>query len=349
MTCASDGMDNSGEFIYEDISSWSEPNDEDLKAFMEEHRETYLPDPQLVSEQWTLDGRTTRDGMERQTKTTHLNRKNPVRLMAAGLLLAALVAAAGTATRVQAQEDEQAAELAKKLANPISSLISVPIQANYDENIGLNEEGSLWRINVQPVIPFSIGEDWNVITRTIVPVIDQSDIPLKGEGEWGLGDITASQFFSPKAPTSRGWIWGAGPVWLIPTATDETLGAEKFGIGPTAVALKQSGPWTYGALANHLWSVAGEEDRPDVNATFIQPFLSYVTKTYTTLGINTEATYDWEGEAWSVPINLTVAQMLKVGGQLVQISGGARYWAESPDFGPDGWGARAGLTLVFPK
>jgi hypothetical protein len=282
-------------------------------------------------------------------KTAFPRRKTPSCLRAVGLALAALVAAAGTATLVQAQEGDQAAELAKKLANPISSLISVPIQANYDEDIGPNEEGSQWRINVQPVIPFSISEDWNVITRTIVPVIDQSDIPVKGQGEWGLGDIVASQFFSPKAPTSRGWIWGAGPVWLIPTATDETLGAEKFGLGPTAVALKQSGPWTYGALANHLWSVAGEEDRADVNATFIQPFLAFVTKTYTTLGINTEATYDWEGEAWSVPINLNVAQMLKIAGQPFQIAAGPRYWAESPDFGPEGWGARVVLTLLFPK
>jgi hypothetical protein len=273
----------------------------------------------------------------------------PARFIAALLFIAAAMVLAPAAWAQEKPAATQAAELAKKLANPISSLISVPIQANYDEDIGPNEEGSQWRINVQPVIPFSISEDWNVITRTIVPVIDQSDIPVKGQGEWGLGDITASQFFSPKAPTSRGWIWGAGPVWLIPTATDETLGAEKFGLGPTAVALKQSGPWSYGALANHLWSVAGEEDRADVNATFIQPFLSYVTKTYTTLGINTEATYDWEDEAWSVPINLTVAQMLKIGGQPLQIAAGARYWAESPDFGPEGWGARVVLTLLFPK
>jgi hypothetical protein len=240
-------------------------------------------------------------------------------------------------------------DLAKKLANPIANLISVPIQANYDENIGPAEDGSQWRVNIQPVIPVSIGESWNLITRTILPLINQNDIPVSGQGESGLGDIVASQFFSPKAATVRGWIWGVGPVWLLPTATDDALGGEKFGLGPTAVALKQQGPWTYGALANHIWSVAGDDDREDVNATFLQPFLSYITSTHTTFGLNTESTYDWQNEEWSVPINLTVAQLLKIGVLPVQLSAGVRYWAEAPENGPENWGARIQLTFLFPK
>lgn len=240
-------------------------------------------------------------------------------------------------------------DLAKKLANPIANLISVPIQANYDENIGPAEDGSQWRVNIQPVIPVSIGENWNLITRTILPLIDQNDIPVSGQGESGLGDIVASQFFSPKAATDRGWIWGVGPVWLLPTATDDALGGEKFGLGPTAVALKQQGPWTYGALANHIWSVAGDDDREEVNATFLQPFLSYITSTQTTFGLNTESTYDWQNDEWSVPINLTVAQLLKIGVLPVQLSAGVRYWADAPENGPENWGARVQLTFLFPK
>ncbi len=244
---------------------------------------------------------------------------------------------------------EEGENLAKKLANPVSSLISVPIQANYDGNIGLSEDGSVWRINIQPVIPVSINDSWNLISRTIFPVIAQSDVPSVGMGESGTGDIVQSLFFSPKNPTSRGIIWGIGPVFMLPTASDEMLGTEKWGMGPTAVVLKQFGPWTFGGLVNHIASFAGNDNRADVNATFLQPFLTYITKTKTTFSLNTESTYDWENEVWSVPINIGVAQMLKIGPQIIQVGGGARYWAESPDGGPKGWGARVNLVLLFPK
>jgi hypothetical protein len=241
------------------------------------------------------------------------------------------------------------AELAKKLTNPVASLISVPFQANYDENIGPSEDGSVWKLNIQPVIPIALNEEWNIISRTILPLIDQDDIPLDGMGESGTGDIVQSLFFSPKAPTPKGLIWGAGPVFMIPTASDDALGTEKWGIGPTGVALIQTGPWTYGMLANHIESFAGDDGRASVSATFIQPFLSYITKTKTTFGINTESTYDWTSEEWSVPVNFTVNQLLKAGGQILQIGVGARYWADSPDNGPEDWGGRVQLTFLFPK
>ena len=148
-------------------------------------------------------------------------------------------------------------------------------------------------------------------------------------------------FFSPKAPTSGGWIWGAGPVFLLPTATDDLLGAEKWGTGPTAVALKQVGPWTYGGLVNHIESIAGD--------SFLQPFLSYVTPRQTTFSLNLESTYDWEREDWSVPINFNVSQLLRFGNQLVQIGVGMRYWASSPEAGPEGWGVRFNLVLLYPR
>ena len=237
------------------------------------------------------------------------------------------------------------ADLAMKLSNPVAALISVPIQSNYDFGIGPGD-GTKWTTNVQPVIPFGLNADWNVISRTILPIIDQQGILPGGVAdETGLGDVVQSFFFSPKSSDP---IWGVGPVFLIPTATDEILGSEKWGAGPTIVVLKQSGPWTCGALANHLWDFAGDDDRAPVNATFLQPFVSYTTPQATTFTCNVESTYDWNGNQWSVPFNFIVSQLVKLGDQPVQFSAGVRYYAEKPDGGPE-WGLRLGLTFLFPK
>jgi len=244
-------------------------------------------------------------------------------------------------------EKAKAAELAKKLSNPIASLISVPIQNNWDFGIGPSD-AQRYTANIQPVIPFSLSDNLNLITRTIVPVISAQSPSPGGETQSGLGDIVQSFFFSPKAPTSGGWIWGAGPVLLYPTATKDSLGADKWGGGPTFVVLKQSRGWTYGALGNHIWSVAGNSDRADINATFIQPFLSFTTKTFTTFGLNTESTYDWKSKQWTVPLNVSVSQLLMLGKQPVQVGLGYKYFAAGPDGSPD-WGLRLILTLLFPK
>jgi len=197
------------------------------------------------------------------------------------------------------------------------------------------------------VIPFSLNENWNLISRTIVPYVYQENV-IGTSSQSGLSDTVQSLFFSPKAPTSGGWIWAVGPVLLLPTATDDRLGGEKWGAGPTALALKQQNGWTYGALANHLWSYAGNDSRAEINATFLQPFISFTTKKQTTFGLNTESTYDWSNHQWTVPINASVSQLVKLGGKPVQFSLGARYYAEKPGGGPD-WGLRFTVTFLFPK
>lgn len=238
------------------------------------------------------------------------------------------------------------AELAKKLSNPVASLISVPLQFNYDEGYG-PKDAERMTLNIQPVIPLSISEDWNLIIRTIIPVIYQGSVAEGLDSEFGIGDTVQSFFFSPKEPV-RGWILAAGPVALWPTGTDPQLRSEQLGFGPTALALRQSHGWTYGMLVNHLWGVTESDDHPDVNATFLQPFVSYTWPTATTLTLNTESTYDWASEQWNVPINLMAGQLVKFRNQPVQFTIGGRYYADSPDGGPE-WGLRFVVTFLFPK
>jgi hypothetical protein len=220
-------------------------------------------------------------------------------------------------------------ELVKELANPISSLISVPFQNNFEFNLGPNDDGFKYTLNFQPVIPISLNKDWNVIVRTIVPIIDQSDVIAPNTSQGGLSDTTQSFFLSPKKEIG-GMIIGAGPVFLYPSATEDLLGSEKWGAGPTLVLLKQEGPWTVGLLFNHIWSFAGDDHRDYVSSTFLQPFVAYATKTKTTFSLNTESTYDWHNEQWTVPINLLVSQLIKIGKQPVQLGLGAKVYAEGP-------------------
>lgn len=244
-------------------------------------------------------------------------------------------------------EKAKAAALAKATQNPLASLISVPLQNNFDWGGGPNDDGFQYKLTVQPVIPISLNADWNVISRTILPYVYQDNV-IGTSSQSGLADTSQSFFFSPVKPTKGGWIWGAGPVLQIPTATDDLLGEEKWGAGPTAAVLKQKGQWTYGALLSHTWSFAGESGRDDVNRTFLQPLVSYTTKTFTTFGLNTESAYDWEREQWTVPINATVQQLLKVGRQPLTLQLGYRYYAEGPSGAPE-WGLRLQLSLLFPK
>jgi hypothetical protein len=237
-------------------------------------------------------------------------------------------------------------DLAKQLSNPVASLISVPLQQNFDFGMGPGGDGYKATLNVQPVVPITFTEDWTLILRTIVPIAYQEDVTGPGETQFGLGDTTQSFFFSPAKP--GGIIWGAGPVLYYPTATDEALGGEKWGAGPTIVVLKQAGHNTVGLLANHIWSIAGDDSRADISTTFMQPFFSHTTPRATTYTLNTETTYDWLREQWTVPINVTVTQLMKLGKQPVSIGGGLRHYAEKPAGGPD-WGFRVVVTWLFPK
>lgn len=244
---------------------------------------------------------------------------------------------------------QDADALAKQLANPIASLTSVPFQFTWDEGFGPADDGQRLLLNVQPVIPVSIGDDWNMISRTIVPIVYQDDVVPGTNAQFGLGDTTQSLFFSPKAPTAGGWTWGVGPALLVPTATEHLLGTDQWAAGPTVVALRQThAGWTYGVLANHLWSFAGDDARPSINQTYMQPFVAKALGQGRTLSFNVESSYDWKGDQWSVPFNAGYSKVTRLGSQMVSWQGGVRYWFETPAGGPD-WGLRFTLTLLFPR
>jgi len=232
-------------------------------------------------------------------------------------------------------------ELAKKLANPIASLISVPFQYTYSRTY--NDDGYKNLLNIQPVVPISLSKDWNLISRSIVPVVQQSDVQ-PGRSQFGLGDTSQSFWFSPKAPTSSGLVWGVGAVGLLPTGTDD-VGADTWAFGPTIVMLKQSGPWTYGFLANQLWDTSGPAD---ISAMYIQPFLAKGLGEGRTLSLNSESTYNWKSKKWTAPINLHYSKVSKWGNQMVSNQVGVGWYVTSPKGGAD-WQLRYALTLLFPK
>lgn len=251
-----------------------------------------------------------------------------------------------SSTSVLAAESD---DLAKKLSNPVANLVSVPFQLNFDDNIGADENTQRYQLNIQPVIPIELNENWNLISRTILPVNYQTYKNTDKSDDWGTGDIVQSLFFSPSNTGSSGITWGVGTAMLLPTASEKLLGADQYGLGPTAVILKQNEGWTFGALANHIWAVENHGDVEDVNSTFLQPFVSYTYPNSLTISFNSEATYDWNTEKSTIPVNLMATKIVKLNDQLISVGGGVKYWAQDTDASPKDFGVRLIASFIFPK
>jgi hypothetical protein len=240
---------------------------------------------------------------------------------------------------------QSADELAKQTQNPVASLISVPFQGNWDFGIG-DREATGTLLNIQPVAPFALTSTWNVILRVIMPV--QSQPAEDGQRFTGMGDTTMTVFFSP-AKTGK-VIWGVGPAFLIPTATNQNLGTEKFGLGPSVVALVQPGKWTVGALWNQIWSVDGANDRDDVNQMYLQPFSNYNLGQGLALGASMEASTNFEADEdrWTSFLLFSISKVTLLGKRPVSFLAGGGPAVASPTGRPD-WRLRFASTFLFPR
>ena len=247
---------------------------------------------------------------------------------------------------VLSHADEE--ELAKQTQNPLADLISVPFQNNIGFNLGPHDRTQNV-LNIQPIIPFNLTDNWNLITRTIVPVIYQPDVLSNSGGEFGLGDINMTLFLSPSKPGKL--IWGLGPIVSFPTATDKTLGTDKWSAGPSVVLLTTTGDWVIGVLANNVWSFAGDDDRDDVNQLLLQYFINYNFQGGWYLSSAPINTANWkadDGNRWTIPIGGGGGKVFKLGKRPLNVSTQAFYDVEHPDFGPE-WTLRLQLQFLFPK
>jgi hypothetical protein len=269
-----------------------------------------------------------------------------MRLVLRGAFLASVMQLA-LLSKAQEKPGANTEELAKKLANPIGGLISVPLQNNIDYDMG-SFHGSKYTLNFQPVIPIQLSGKFNLITRYIIPIVDQHDISKEGESQSGLSDATVSAFFTPIS-NKAGPIWGAGPAFLFPTGTNDFLSARKWAIGPTFIILKQATGLTYGFLANQLWSFAGDESRSDINQMFFQPFLTHNWKSGAGISLSSEMNFNWQANTTIISLDPSVSAVTKLGKQAASVALGPRIPLAAPSGSKPDVGLRATLTFVFPK
>lgn len=270
-------------------------------------------------------------------------------------LRALMVATVASATSLMASTSlaaMSAEELAKLAQNPVGNLVSLPLQNNTNFNVG-PQSGTQNILNIQPVLPIEVSKDWNVITRTILPLIWQPEL-APGQGRtFGLGDTQFSAFLSPSEPGDGGLIWGAGAIAQLPTDTDEVLGNRNWGLGPTAVVLRlaHGDPWVYGVLVNNVWSLGDSKRGGAYNNLLVQPFVNYNFQGGTYISSAPIITADWKadgGERWTLPLGAAIGRIFHLGKLPLNTQIGAYYNVVHPDNGPT-WQIRFQIQAMFPK
>jgi len=305
-----------------------------------------------------------------------LDRTTLLAILLCGLACSAVCCEAQQAVAQQAAATQPAADnggadaLQKATQNPVASLISVPVQNNDNFGIGpFNRTQNV--LNIQPVVPLQMTKDWNLIIRWITPIIYQpapgtANLEVYGiventpayfaveavqntAGVSGFGDMNPTFFFSPSQPHKL--IWGAGPAFMLPTATSKVLGQGKLSIGPSFVGLVQPGKWTLGALVNNVWSVAGSGSRSAVSQMTLQYFINYNLPKGWSISYSPIVQANWKatpGNVWTVPVGGGLARVMKLGFQPVNISASFYGNAVHPVAGSS-WNMRLQIAFLFPK
>jgi hypothetical protein len=237
-------------------------------------------------------------------------------------------------------------ELAQGLQNPLANFIRLPVELNMEYGIGTkSQEGSQSITNIQPVIPVNLTNDWLVINRIITPIISQTNIPEVSGTQNGIGDILYSAFLSP---AQSAITWGLGPALSIPTGTDNFLSKRKWSLGPTFVALKQTGPWTVGALSYQLWSIAGDKQREEISEFYFQPFIAHTMPSSLTFSASMQNTYDWKNDQWVWSFIPTISKVFRLGNTPLDLSLGPKFFAGDETIRPN-IGFEATVTFMFEE
>jgi hypothetical protein len=245
-----------------------------------------------------------------------------------------------------ARETNESAEIAQKLTNPLAAMISIPNQNWFDFNLGPRKDGFRYTAESQPVYPKQISRDWNLLSRTTIPVVFQQNVYGRTTQN-GLSDSTESLFLSPVH--TKSFIWGAGPIFLVPTGTNGLLSTRKFAIGPTAVVVEHRGHTNIGLLVSHVWSVAGSDSHPSVSETYAQPFVAYTNVKAWTYAMTSYDTYNWTAGRWTAIVNpIRVSKLVKLGQQRLSVGGALRCTVTSPQYQPKGCGLEFTVTPVYP-
>ena len=285
-----------------------------------------------------------------------MNTFNTPKTIRAAVVVATLSASAAFAQEVKPSAAPAASGpvdkvgIAKKLANPIANMISVPLQYEFSRGVGATQGGSEQTLLFQPVMPFNLGGGDTFIVRPIVAGVREVNVqgasgqPYSG---YGIANVTIESFYAPN--TNSSWIWGIGPYAVSPVSNSGKFGSQQTGLGATGVVLNRAGPWTYGLLGYQSWSVGGNPDFGTQNNLYGQPFLAYTTKNAVTVTANMQALYNYDTRRTSNPLYVGASKLVVLGGVPFSFGAGPMYYVSNTPGGPSGWGARATATVVILK